>query len=227
MAAAKSGSVIRPSTSCTHRMTRIARSVRWLVRRMRGSKMRRCSSSVRPTKQIDAGDAAGDDGQHLLLRRADEGLVHPVRRQQAEQVAEEQEQDADVEQVAAPAQLAGAQQLRRIALPGVLVAVEARQAAHQEDGQADVRVDVEEEVVQVVHEGVHARGSVAAVGGRLRLRTIWIGCGWPGRAWPAVEQPSKAARLGPALVDAAHRRAALTACAFSPARSSSAASTLA
>jgi hypothetical protein len=22
--------------------------------------------------------------------------------------------------------------------------------------------------------------------------SIWIGCGWPGRAWPWVEQPSKA-----------------------------------
>ena len=39
--------------------------------------------------------------------------------------AEEQEQDADVEQVAAPAKRAAAQQLRRIALPGVLVAIEA------------------------------------------------------------------------------------------------------
>ena len=37
----ENGSVIRPSASCTHRMIRIAMSVRWLVRRMRGSKMRR------------------------------------------------------------------------------------------------------------------------------------------------------------------------------------------
>jgi hypothetical protein len=51
------------------------------------------------------GDAAGDDRHQLLLRRGDEVLIQPVRRQLPEQVAEEQEQDAAVEQVAAPAQL--------------------------------------------------------------------------------------------------------------------------
>ena len=44
------GSVDRPMTSCTHRMTRMAMSVRWLVRRMRGSNSRRCSSMVNPMK---------------------------------------------------------------------------------------------------------------------------------------------------------------------------------
>jgi hypothetical protein len=58
------------------------------------------------------GDATGHHGQQLLLRRGDEDLVQPVRRELAEQVAEEQEQDAAVEEVAAPAQLAAAQQLR-------------------------------------------------------------------------------------------------------------------
>ncbi|MCY1366855.1 hypothetical protein D9M69_537630 [compost metagenome] len=48
----ETGRVTRPSTSCTHRMQRMARSVRWLVRRMRGSAMRRCRSMVSPTKQM-------------------------------------------------------------------------------------------------------------------------------------------------------------------------------
>jgi len=44
-------------------------------------------------------------------------------------VAEEQEQYPDMKQVAAPAQLRAPQHLAGIALPGVLLAVEADQAA--------------------------------------------------------------------------------------------------
>ena len=62
-------------------------------------------------------------------------------------MAEEQEQDADVEQVAAPAQQAAVQQLRRVALPRVLVAVEADQAAEQEHCQADVRINTKHKAV--------------------------------------------------------------------------------
>ena len=97
------------------------------------------------------GHAAGHHREQLLLARRDEGFVHPVWREQAHAVAEEQEQDADVEQVAAPAQLARAQQLRRIALPRVLIAVEARQTAHQEHREANIGIDIEKEVVQRVH----------------------------------------------------------------------------
>ena len=63
---------------------------------------------------IDAANArraAGVDGHALLVGCADEGLIEPVRGQQANKVPEEQEEDADVEQIAAPAQGAGAQQL--------------------------------------------------------------------------------------------------------------------
>jgi len=59
-----------------------------------------------------AGRPARDDGQQLLVLRADERLVEEMRRQQAHRVPEQQEQDADVKQVAAPAQLARAQKLR-------------------------------------------------------------------------------------------------------------------
>ena len=60
-------------------------------------------------------------------------------------MAEEQKQNADVEQVAAPAQRAGAKHLRRIAFPRVLITIEAGEAAHQEHRHADVRIDGEEE----------------------------------------------------------------------------------
>ncbi|MCY1559633.1 hypothetical protein D9M68_966880 [compost metagenome] len=80
-----------------------------------------------------AGGAARVDGQALLDRGVQEAFVEKMRREQSHRVAEKQEQDADVEQVAAPAQLALAQQLRGIAFPGVLVPVEAGQAAHEED----------------------------------------------------------------------------------------------
>ena len=44
-----------------------------------------------------------------------------------------------------------AQQLRRVALPRVLVAVEAHQAADEEDRQRDVGIDAEQELVEVGH----------------------------------------------------------------------------
>ena len=67
----------------------------------------------------------------------------------AEQVTEEHHQYAEVKEVRAPAQLPPSQKLRRIALPGVLVAVEAHEASDEEYGQRDVRVDAEQELVQV------------------------------------------------------------------------------
>ena len=119
-------------------------------------------------------------------------LVHPVRRQLAEQVPEEQEKDADVEQVAAPAQRAGAKHLRRVALPCVLVAIEARQAAHEEHRQTDVRIDGEKEIVQIGQErGSWGRSRMARCALIPSLgRMTWIGCAWPGLAWPLAEQPS-------------------------------------
>ena len=191
-----------------------------LVARMRGSDRRRCSSSVTPTKPKQAEEAAGDHGQQLLGAGAQEGLVDEVRRQHADEVAEEQEQHADVEQVAAPAQLAGFEQLRGIALPGVLVAVEADQAAEQEDREADVGIDAEDEVVDVAHD--HPPGAAPCAA----FLTMWTGCGWPGLAWPSVEQPPKATGSSQ-LSSSGGSSATFTAWARSPAISSRAPSTLA
>ena len=57
-----------------------------------------------------------------------------VRCEHAEEVAEEKEQDADVKEVAAQSQLADLEQLGRIAFPGVLIPVKAKQAAQKENG---------------------------------------------------------------------------------------------
>src|SRR6185503_19442999 len=169
----------------------------------------------------EAGHAARVHRQLLLVGNADEGLVHPVRREQAHEMAEEKEQDADMEQVAAPAQRARAQHLRRVALPRVLVPVEARQAAHEEYDHADIRVGAEEEDVQIVLEGAHATAP-----GLAPARTRRTGCGWPGRAWPLAEQPSNAG--GSAQASSSGSSAAgLAGCAVSPAISSRAPSTLA
>ena len=124
--------------------------------------------------------------------------------------------------VAAPAQLPGAQQLRAVALPRVLVAVETGQAAHQEERQADVGVDGEGDGVEVFMPMLPAGWTPGA----RRRAPIWIGCGWRGLAWPWVEQPPKAAGssqefIEGGLVGDLHRLA------FSPASSSTAASTLA
>ena len=89
---------------------------------------------------------ADDDRQHLLeaVRNA-EPVEHPDRRQQADEMAEEDEEDADVEQVGAPHQLPAAQQLARSGPPGVLLAVEAEQAADDEDRQAEIGIPAEDD----------------------------------------------------------------------------------
>src|SRR6185503_5976641 len=117
----------------------------------------------RETDKADpARHAAGDDRQHLFLRGADERFVHPVRRQLPEEMPKEEEQDTDVEKIAPPAQGAGAQHLRRIALPRVLIAIEACQAAHEEDRETDVRINDEKEGVEVGQDGVHFASCRAA-----------------------------------------------------------------
>ena len=121
--------------------------------------------AVQQQRQADeadgAGDAAGDDREQLLLLRRDEQRVDRRRRQQADRVAEEQEQDAEVEQVRAPEQLPLAQQLAGTGLPGVLLAVEADQAAEDEGREADVGIPDEQDVEDGVAHGVDSSGGVA------------------------------------------------------------------
>src|SRR5690349_5971394 len=182
-------------------------------------------AAVNQESQADEADeprhAAGDDGKQLLVRRRDEMLVNPVRREQPDKMAKEQEQNPDVEQVAAPAQRARPQHLRRVALPRVLVAVEPGQAAHQEYHHADIRIGAEEKAMEIGLERTHVPAPVW-----VGLRTRWIGCGWPGRACPLVEQPSNTGG-STQHSSSAGSAASLTDVAFSPASSSRAPSTLA
>ena len=57
------------------------------------------------------GRATADHGHHLFGSCGNEGLIDEMGRQHADKVSEKQEQHAHMEQVAAPAQVARAQQL--------------------------------------------------------------------------------------------------------------------
>ena len=93
-----------------------------------------------------AGDAAGHDRQHLLEAvRYAEHVEHPDRCQQADEMAEEDDENADVEQVGAPHQLPPPQQLAGAGPPRVLLAVEPDQAAEQEHGQAQIGIPAEDD----------------------------------------------------------------------------------
>src|SRR6185437_2951343 len=86
--------------------------------------------------------------------------------QETEQVAEEHDEYAEMEQIRAPAELAAAKELRRVALPRVLITVEADQAADEEHRECDVWVDAEQESMQGAHRSILVNGgrptSVAA-----------------------------------------------------------------
>jgi hypothetical protein len=62
-------------------------------------------------------------------------------------MAGEEHQDPDVEEVAAEAQLLALQELRGVGLPGVLLAIEADEAAEEKHAERDVGVDAEEELL--------------------------------------------------------------------------------
>ena len=126
------------------------------VTRMRASNRRRWISSVRPMKANMPATPPMTIAMHLLEAVRDaEHLEHPDRRQQADEMAEEDDQHADVEQVRAPHQLPPPQQLAGAAPPGVLLAVEAQQAAEQEHGQAEIGIPAEHDMVdEVAHGGL-------------------------------------------------------------------------
>jgi hypothetical protein len=94
----------------------------------------------------DAGNAAHDDGHELLDAVADPECIEKLdRREQADQVAEEDDEDADVEQDRAPDQLPPAQELARARFPREGIALVARDRAEDEDRQRDVGKNLEEE----------------------------------------------------------------------------------
>jgi hypothetical protein len=56
-----------------------------------------------------------------------------------------------MKQVATPTQLTAAQELGRITLPGVLIAVETDQTSEQKHTQCNVRVEAKNEMIKVAH----------------------------------------------------------------------------
>ena len=105
-------------------------------------------------KAAHAEDAAGDDSQHLLGAGGEaEGVVNLLWRQQADEMPQEQEQDADMEQHAAHDELPAPQQLARAAPPGVLLAIETDQAARQKHGGREIGVIAEDKDMEPVSHG--------------------------------------------------------------------------
>ncbi|CAM2150517.1 hypothetical protein PT2222_230151 [Paraburkholderia tropica] len=97
-----------------------------------------------------ARDAARDHREQLVHRRGDERRDEPVRREKAREMTGHHDENAPVKQVAAKPQRAASQELRRVAFPRVLLAVEAHQRAEQQDREADVRVDAEQELMEIL-----------------------------------------------------------------------------
>ncbi|ABA50829.1 hypothetical protein BURPS1710b_2760 [Burkholderia pseudomallei 1710b] len=96
--------------------------------------------------------ARGHRDELLELVRDAERVPDGHRREQTDQMPEEQAEHADVKKDVARAQRAAVQQLRAVGLPCVLLALEAREAAEQEDGGGDVRIDAVDERIQIIHD---------------------------------------------------------------------------
>src|SRR3546814_18508705 len=73
-------------------------------------------------------------------------------RQEAEEMAEEKSEDAEMEQDAAPDELLAPEKLARLGAPGVLAAIEACPASEEEARHADIGKHAEPEVINVVHD---------------------------------------------------------------------------
>src|SRR5262249_29500285 len=138
-----------------------------------------CIEQATMNEKRDADKASGagnatDTDRHPLLGgvRDPNPIEHPDRRQQADEMPHEDQENADVEQIGTPHQLPTAQELARSATPRVLLAVEANPIAHQEDGKAEIRVPSEHDVID---EFAHGQAPCADAGRRAaRMREIRV-----------------------------------------------------
>src|SRR5215472_16446404 len=125
-----------------------------------------------------------------MLPRIERPVHRPLRRQEPAEMAEDHDDDAVVEQVRAKPELSRAQQLGRIALPGVRLPVEADQAADEQNREADIRIDAEEKLIDIVR-GLHGTVSLSRHGHRARARSPrGTGYRWPTRARSARQRLS-------------------------------------
>src|SRR5690554_19546 len=95
----------------------------------------------------DAGDAADHHGHDLFLAWGHQPFIGPFRRQQANQVAEEDHQDTHMEQHAGQYHVFLSQHLAGMGFPGELTVVITRPGADEQDRQGDVRVYPENQCV--------------------------------------------------------------------------------
>ena len=96
--------------------------------------------------------ATGHHRDQLLERMGHaQGLPNPQRRKQSDKVAKKQAKYAHVKEDVPDTKLPCEKQLRRIALPRVLLPFEPNQAAKQKDRQCDVGISPEYELVEGVH----------------------------------------------------------------------------
>jgi hypothetical protein len=99
---------------------------------------------LRPAKQINPAMLPATMARTCLAPAAHaQGVKHRRRRQQADEVADEQQQDADVEQIAGQPHVLVVEHLAGMRLPGELVALEPRQAAQQEHRAGQIGINAE------------------------------------------------------------------------------------
>ncbi|MNJ45577.1 hypothetical protein D3C77_406790 [compost metagenome] len=111
-----------------------------------------------PVDQHDQADqaqqaekAAGDHRQQLLVFSADHMVIDRSRGQQADKVPGQDEQHANVKQVARRAHAAPGEHLAGAGLPGVLRQVETRPAAQQADRQSNIGIHPERQQIPFRH----------------------------------------------------------------------------
>ena len=75
-------------------------------------------------------------------------VEHADRRQQSDEMAKENDEDAEVKEIGAPEQLPAAQQLARAGAPGELLAIEAHPARDDEHRQAEIRIPAEHRMIE-------------------------------------------------------------------------------
>src|SRR5262249_54836397 len=95
-------------------------------------------------------DTANHHGKELMTDRVECPVDRPMRREKADEMAGDHDDDAIVEKVRSKAELPLAQQLGGITLPGIGLAIETDQTANQQHREAEIGIDAEEKCIDVV-----------------------------------------------------------------------------
>ena len=151
----ETGIVPKPSSSCSVSSTRMPRSAKLELRRMRGVEQAPMQQHQGADQAHHPGDAADHDRHDLLESVADADHVEQRdRRQQPDQMAEEDDQHADMEQHRAHHQLPAAQQLARSRAPSIGLPVVSDDRPDHHHRQCDIGKNPEEQCVEEARHGV-------------------------------------------------------------------------